>query len=117
MGNERGGDVSAGIVAAVPLADVRRVALGAPALELIVIAGIKREFLVFQMHDMVHRFIQNIAVMADDDKRLGIFDQEILEPYHRFEIEMVGRLIEQEHVGLAKKRCGQCHARAPTAGK
>ena len=36
--------------------------------------------------------------------------QELLQPIHRFRIQMVGRLVQQQHVGLRKQQLAQCHA-------
>ena len=46
-----------------------------------------------------------------------IVDEERLEPGHRLDVEMVGRLVEQQHVGLRHQRARQQHAAPPAAGQ
>ena len=41
----------------------------------------------------------------------------VLQPERAFEIEIVGRLVEQQQVGLREQRCGERHAHAPAAGE
>ena len=47
----------------------------------------------------------------------GIFLQPRLEPERAFEVEIVGRLVEQQQVGLGEQGRGQRHAHAPAAGE
>ena len=42
--------------------------------------------------------------MADDDERAVEALEPFLEPFDRAEVEMVGRLVEQQHVGLLRQR-------------
>ena len=43
-----------------------------------------------------------MPVVADDDEgALEVVDEEALEPPNRVEIEVVGGLVEEQHVGLA----------------
>ena len=41
----------------------------------------------------------------------------LLQPERAFEIEIVGRLVEQQQVGLGEQRGGERHAHAPAAGE
>ncbi len=50
-------------------------------------------------------------------RRAGEFRQPVLQPQRRFEVEMVGRLVEQQQVGLREQRGGQRHAHPPAAGE
>jgi hypothetical protein len=43
--------------------------------------------------------------------------QEILQPHHTFEVEIVGRLVEQQQVGRREEDTCQRHAHAPSTGK
>ena len=60
---------------------------------------------------------KQLAVVADDQRGLGIFLQPRLEPQRAFEIEVIGRLVEQEQIGLGEQSRGQRHAHAPAAGE
>ena len=42
--------------------------------------------------------------MADDDERAGEAIQPVFQPFDPGEVEMVGRLVEHEHVGLLRHR-------------
>ena len=69
-------------------------AFGTAALKLIVIPCIMHQLLIFQMQNVIDGFVQNIAVMADDDQGLAIAHQKIFQPNHGFKIQMVGRFIQ-----------------------
>ncbi len=54
--------------------------------------------------------VEEVAVMGDHDDGAGIIAQMMLEPGHAFGIEMVGRLVEQENVGLGEQQLAKRHA-------
>ena len=43
--------------------------------------------------------VEEVAVVRDEDDRVRIGDEVFLEPVARVEVEMVGRLVEQQQVG------------------
>src|SRR3546814_10829899 len=55
------------------------------------------------------------AIVADDDERARKARQPVLEAFDRGEIEMVGRLIEQQYVGILRQRARDRGAAALTA--
>src|SRR5690242_20756860 len=55
--------------------------------------------------------------MADDQYGAAITLQEILQPHHAFEIEIVGRLVEQQKIRRGEENGGEGDAHAPAAGK
>ena len=55
--------------------------------------------------------------MADDQHRVAIGADIVLQPDHTFQIKIVGRLIKQQHVRFGKQRSSQRHTHAPAAGK
>src|SRR6266404_3384522 len=69
------------------------------------------------MEDLVYRGIEQIAVMADDDHRARIVREMVFEPERAFEIEIVGRLVQQQKIGSCKQRRGERDAHSPAAGK
>ena len=69
------------------------------------------------MQDGIDRAVEQIAVVADDDQGARIAREMILEPERAFEIEIVGRLVEQEQIGLGEQRRGERDAHAPAAGE
>ena len=60
--------------------------------------------------------VEKVAVVADDEDRRGAALQIVGEPQHPFEVEVVGRLVEQQQVRLGKEHRGERHAHAPAAG-
>ena len=91
--------------------------LGAHALEVVVAAGVEVELAFADVQDGVDRVVQQLAVVADDQGGVRIFLQPRLEPQRAFQVEVVGRLVEQQQVGLGEQRRGQRHAHAPAAGE
>ena len=54
--------------------------------------------------------------MADHDQRPGIALEEALEPQRRFEIEVVRRFVQQQHIGRGKEQRRQRNTHLPAAG-
>ena len=67
-------------------------------------------------HVRDHR-VEKFAVVRDQQQRAGIALEPVFEPEHGVEIEVVGRLVEQQQVGAAHQRLGQIQAHAPAAGE
>ena len=55
--------------------------------------------------------------MGDEDDGVRILDEKLLEPVARLEVEVVGRLVEQEDVRPAQQQLGQRDAHLPAAGE
>ena len=53
--------------------------------------------------------------MADQQQGLRIAPEVVLEPQARLEVEVVGRLVQQQQVGLGEQHGGERHAHAPAA--
>ena len=47
-------------------------------------------------------FVEEMAVVGDDDQAALVSTEIILQPVDGLEIEMVGRLIEQQRAGVAE---------------
>ncbi len=88
-----------------------------PRFEIVVAAGIEIELALAQMQDGVDRIVEQLAVVADDQGGIRIFLQPRFEPQRAFEIEIVGRLVEQQKLGLGEQSRRERHAHAPAAGK
>ena len=73
--------------------------------------------LVPDLDDAIHRDVEKVAVVRDQHVGEGILQQIFLEPVAGFEIEMVGRLVEQQQVRLRQQQLGQCNAHLPAAGE
>ncbi len=61
--------------------------------------------------------VEEVAVVGDRDHRARILLEEVFQPRHRFGIQMVGGLIEQQHVGLGQQQAAQRHAALLAAGQ
>ena len=55
--------------------------------------------------------------MADDNHRFAVVDQKIFEPLDRFDVEVVRRLVEQEHVRFLQQQLCQLDAHPPAAAE
>ena len=86
-------------------------------LELRIAAAIERELARLQRQNVPDRVVEQVAVVADDDHGLRIAGEVVLQPQRAFEVEIVGRLVEQQQIGLGKQRRGQRDAHAPAAGE
>ena len=65
----------------------------------------------------VDGIVEKLAVVADDERGIRIFLQPRFQPQRALEIEVIGRLVEQQNIGLGKQGRGERHAHAPAAGK
>ena len=82
---------------------------------IVVIAAIADELALADFDDAADELVEKFAVVRDDEDRAGIGFQIILEPEQRFEVEMVGRLVEQQQVGLLRQQARQMGAHDPAA--
>ena len=57
------------------------------------------------------------AVVGDEQQRAGEIAQVVLEPPDRVDVEVVGRLVEQQQIRLRDQRLAEQRAPAPAAGQ
>ena len=55
--------------------------------------------------------------MRDGQHGAGVALQELLEPQHRFRVEVVRRLVEQQQVRRFQQQAAQCHATTLATGE
>ncbi|KAG1361740.1 hypothetical protein G6F61_014146 [Rhizopus arrhizus] len=55
--------------------------------------------------------------MGDRHDGAGVARQELFQPLHRLGVEVVGRFVQQQHVGAGHQRTGQQHAALHAAGQ
>ena len=96
---------------------VERLALAALALERGVAAAIERERSRFEMQDPIDCFVEEVAVVADHDHRARIARDMSSSHSVAFEIEVVGRLVEEEEIRRGEQRRRQRNPHAPAAGE
>ena len=82
-----------------------------------VVADVVGERAQRQVGDARDDRVEEEAVVRDEDHRVRIGVQVLLEPVARFEIEMVGRLVEQQQIRLAEQQLRERDAHLPAAGK
>ena len=61
--------------------------------------------------------VEEVAVVGDDQDGARIIVQMVFQPGHRFGVEMVGRLVEQQQLGLFEQQPAQRDAAALAAGE
>ena len=81
------------------------------------VADVLGEEAVVELRDAVDDGVDEVAVVADQHHRAGVFGQEPLQPFDRCQVEMVGRLVEQEHVGVLEEQPGERDAHHPAAAE
>ncbi len=87
------------------------------AVECVVISLVQGQLALVQMQDGTNRVIEQVAIMADDQNRVAIGADIVLEPDHTFQIEIVGRFIQQQHVRFGKQGCSKRNTHPPATGK
>ena len=68
-----------------------------------------------QLHDPGRQPLQERAVVGDQQHRAGVVGQESLHPFDRVDVQVVGRLVEEQHLGRCDQRARQQHPAAPAA--
>ena len=61
--------------------------------------------------------VEEVAVVGDGHHGAGEAHQELLQPFDRFGVEVVGRLVEQQHVGLGEQQLAERDAALLAAGQ
>ena len=80
-------------------------------------SGVEGQLAAIEMRDGIDAAFQQAPVMADDDRRTAEALQPAFQPERRFEVEVVGRLVEQEQIGFQEQHPGQGDPHAPSAGE
>ena len=69
-----------------------------------------------QFQDPAGDVVEEVAIVRDRDDGARIAFEETFQPRHRLGVQMVGGLIEQQHVGLRQQQAAQRDATAFAAG-
>ena len=70
-----------------------------------------------QGHLVVRDAFQQVAVVADHDERAGPAVEDVLDGGEGVGVEVVGRFVEHQHVGLPHQQAQQLQAAPLTAGE
>ena len=76
-------------------------------------AAIERELAAIEMQDVIHAGVEQIPIVADHHHRMGVAAEVVVQPQRPLEVEVVGRLVQQEEVGLGEQDRGERHPHAP----
>mmetsp|Transcript_38342 Transcript_38342/g.90937 ORF Transcript_38342/g.90937 Transcript_38342/m.90937 type:complete len:555 (-) Transcript_38342:297-1961(-) len=90
------------------------VVLGDRLLEGVVVAGVVVQLLLGEPYGVRADAVEEVLAVRDDDEALVVVLQVLLEPHARLEVEVVGRLVEQQQRRPHKKRPREGHAHAPS---
>ena len=86
-------------------------------LERIITARIQRQLPTLEVQDVIDHLVQKVALVTDHYQCCGIGLEEILQPERRFQIEVVGRFVQQQDVGFGKQERAESDAHFPSARK
>ena len=75
-----------------------------------VVAGVERDGPVVDVEDVRRDVVEEALVVRDDDGAALVRAEELLEPADREDVEVVGRLVEQQHVRPADEHLREQHA-------
>ena len=95
---------------------LRMQAFFAPAQIIFVVARPRRELAAIDLDDARGERAQEAAIVRDEDEAERCAAQKFLEPRDRRDVEVIGRLVEQQHVGRAHQRLSQQYAALHAAG-
>ena len=70
-----------------------------------------------ELEDPAGDVVEEVAVVRHADDRARVLLEVLLEPRHGFRVEVVGRLVEQQHVRLRKQQAAERHAAPFAAGE
>ena len=70
-----------------------------------------------ELEDPAGDVVEEVAIVRDRDDRARVVLEEALEPRHRFGVEMVGRLVEQQQVRRLQQQAAQRDAAPLAAGQ
>jgi hypothetical protein len=91
--------------------------LGLALLVFGVVARVRVEAPAVELDHAMRDAVEEAAVVRDEDHAAGKAGERLLQPFDRLDVEVVGRLVEQQQVGLEDERTSQRHALAHAAGE
>ena len=100
---------------------VRAVGLGAEPLVPVLLVGLEVALepddlrVALEREHVGRDAVEEPAIVGDDHRAAGEREQRLLERAQRVDVEVVGRLVEQQHVAAAAQQLRQVHAVALAA--
>ncbi len=80
-----------------------------------IVALIGHAFAAIELQGPLGHLIQEVAVVGHQDHAAGEGFQVVLQPGHGLGVQVVGGLVQQQHVGLGQQQAGQGDAALFTA--
>ena len=68
------------------------------------VAGVTAQLAAIQLNNDVRHLIQKSPVMGNGDDAAVEIDQQFFQPGNRVQIQVIGRLVKQQHIGLGNQR-------------
>ncbi len=81
------------------------------------IAGETGQLAAVQFDDAGRHIVQEASVMGDKQHTAAEIAEQAFQPFDRRKIQVVGRLVQNQHIGLGHQRLRQRHALAHAAGQ
>ena len=91
--------------------------LGALAFEIGVVADVQLGLALVQVQGVGGDVVEELAVVRDHQQGAVVALQPFLHPHHGIEVEVVGRLVEQQQVAGRHQRARHVQAHPPAAGE
>ena len=85
--------------------------------EVAVVPGVIGELAQTDLGDARHDGVEEEAVVGDENHRVRVVGEVLLEPVARLEIEVIGGLVEEQQSRPRQEQLGQRDAHLPAAGK
>ena len=82
-----------------------------------VVAGKARRLPPFDLDDSLAEPIEQVAIVRDHHRPALVGGEELLQPADRVDVEVVGRLVEQQQRLVFQQQLGECGPAALSAGK
>ena len=79
----------------------------------VVVAGVDADLAIVHVGHVRAHLVQEVTIVADDDHRALVAVEHVLQPADRVDVQVVGRLVQQQHVGIREQRLRQQHAQLP----
>src|SRR5690606_30259336 len=83
---------------------------------LVVVAGEQAQLAVVQVGHVGADRVQEVAIVGNDDHGGVARGQHVFQPADGVDVQVVGRLVEQQHFRVGEQRLGQQHAQLPARG-
>ncbi len=105
------------LVEEIPLASFGRQQLLPPLEEGGIVARPVREAAAIELDDPGRQVFQEDPVMGDENDRAHIPQEERLQPTNRFDVKVVGGLVQEQDIGIIHNRLGKQDAPLHSRGK